>query len=148
MKKFKFNLESLLTMREWEARRTRQALAESSAHVTQLERRMKFLATEKSKTFSSWSANSDQPFTAADRQNMNSQLAELEGQVIEYKQQLNEAIAKRSQAMEDLSVATRRKRAVENLREKRVEEHRTEVFKQEAVEIEDIFNARRAIAAT
>ena len=146
MNKFKFNLESLLVMREWEERRTHQALSETNAQVVQLQDRMKRLSSEKTKAFSGWDVAGATRFSAMDRLNLNSQVAEIENQTVEYRQQLGMALADRARAIEALSVATRRKRAVENLKEKRTQQHLADAYKEESAEIEDIFNARRRIS--
>ena len=46
--------------------------------------------------------------------------------------------------MQALQEAARNRKVVTNLKEKRLREYNAEAFKQEAQEIEDIFNARRS----
>ena len=73
---------------------------------------------------------------------MLNQLTSIEAMKAETRASLQEALERRKAAVDELALATRRKKVVENLKKKRLEEHRAEVFRQEARENEDIYNSR------
>ncbi|MDQ8202534.1 flagellar FliJ family protein [Pelagicoccus sp. SDUM812003] len=144
MKKFRFNLESLLQIREWEERKAQQAFAEAIARVTEAQRAIESAQGEKENAYLAWQTVGDRRFSPAERIALQAQVAEVEGRIAQAEQRLAELEEARRETMEALKVASRNKRVVENLKEKRLQEYRAESLKQESMEIEDIFNGRRS----
>lgn len=143
MKKFTFSLDSLLNLRDLEEQNARSALAEVNAQVERVNQRMVELNAEMEAAYSSWNGESGRRFNAMDRTGLTSQVEDLKRQSNEAMQLKKQAEERRSQAMQHLQEATRNRKVVTNLKEKRLREYQAEVLKQEANEIEDIFNARR-----
>ena len=144
MKKFKFNLDPLLEMRDWEEQKARQGLAEANARVNDACQRIDSCKSELESTYASWQTAGQVKFTAVERLAMQSQITEVESRILQAETSLQEAEQGRVKAMEALKVASRNKKVVENLKEKRLQEYRAELLKKESMEIEDIFNARRS----
>lgn len=142
MRKFKFNLESLLVVRDWEEQKSRQRLSEANARVRVLMGDLDRIWELKESAVESWRQQGAERFSPRDRINMSSQLAALDARRDDLKQQIECAKAERAAAMATLKQATRNKRVVENIRERRFAEHSAEVDHMETIELEDIFNAR------
>lgn len=144
MKRFHFNLEALATLRGWEEQRCQRALGEATREIERLDGEIRSLEGAKERACQGWSAKSQagSRFGPRDRQALQSELSaidELSGQMGEA---LRKAEERRMKAIEALKQAARAKQAVENLKEKRMEAFRSEYYRQEAREIEDIFNSR------
>lgn len=144
MKKFRFNLESLLQIRDWEEQKARQGFAEATARVTSAQNAIEAAKAEKEQAYSAWQTVGERRFTPVERIALQSQVAEVDNRIAQAQQQLQELEKARMEAMEILKVASRNKKVVENLKEKRLREYQAETLKQESMEIEDIFNARRS----
>lgn len=144
MKKFTFKLASLLTVRDWEEQRAQQRLGEANLRVAMLERRIAEIRDGKSAALSSWTGSTRDRFTAADRLMMNAQVADTERELRKAEAALVEAHEAKRLAMLELETASRGKKVVQNLKDRRYEEFRAEAYRQEANEVEDIFNARRS----
>ncbi len=144
MRKFKFNLESLLVVRGWEETRALQALASANAAISDLEERLARSEQALEKAYAAWEDSGSTRFSPTDRHALVSQTAQIQAQIGQSRQQLVEMQKKRTQAMDTLRSASREKKVVESLKEKRFEAHRAESYRQEAIEIEDVFNARRS----
>lgn len=143
MKKFTFSLESLLNLRDLEEQNAKTALAEVNARIERIKQQMQDLDVSINQAYSSWNGESGRRFSAMDRMGLSSQIADLKKQSAETMQLRQQAMEQRALAMDRLKEATRNRKVVTNLKEKRLHEHQAEALKQEANEIEDIFNARR-----
>jgi len=144
MKKFRFNLEGLLKLRGWEEQRARQALSGFSAEIARLERSVETLSEERSFAVQNWAANNMRGFRPADRMAISSQLEGIQTLTAETNAALARVLKQRQDAIERLNRAIRAKKVVENLKARRLEEYRADIERQEAKEMEDVFNARRS----
>lgn len=144
MKKFKFNLEALLVMRGWEEQRARQAMSEANAHVNRLNARIDEMKFEVDRAYAGWQSASSGKFTPAERIGLASQVAEIQARSQAASQELADARQRCAQAMKALRSASQAKKVVESLKDRRYQEYSVELQKQEATEIEDVFNARRS----
>lgn len=145
MKKFVFSLESLLSLRELEEQNAKSSLAEANAQVEQVSQQLQQLEASEEKAYASWNGESGRRFSAMDRLGLSSQVADLKRQHAEVQELKRKVEQQRSEMMQKLHQATRSRKVVTNLKEKRLQEHMVEVQKQETNEIEDIFNARRGV---
>lgn len=143
MKKFRFNLEALLKLRDWEEQRSRSALGLAAQEVERLRARIDELSQDQDRAFSAWDGTGSQTFTPADRAALVNQVSAIRGSAEQAAAELKDALERRKAAMAQLVAASRQKRVVESLKTRRQEEHRVEAFRAETLEIEDIFNARR-----
>ena len=143
MKKFVFNLESVLGLREWEEQLSRQAFSEASSKVVELEERIRNVEVESQAVFENWSKVNSGSFSRNDRLALISGADALSQLRAEAESNLEEANRKRDEAMAKLSEAIRAKKVVENLKQRRLEEYQAETLRADTQEIEDIFNARR-----
>lgn len=143
MKKFTFSLDSLLNLRDLEEQNARTALAEVNAQIGRIDQQMEQLAASVDEVYASWNGESGRRFNAMDRMGLSSQVSELKRQSAEAEQLKQQTVLQRAEAMQKLQEATRARKVVTNLKEKRFQEYQAELLKQEANEIEDIFNARR-----
>lgn len=144
MKKFTFNLDPLLVLRERDEQKARMALSEINAHVERINQQIAQLESSVAGTYDSWDGQSGRRFSPMDRMGLSAQVADLQRQTEQARNQMHEAEQERTKAMQALMEASRNRKVVTNLKEKRLLEYNAEVIKQEAIEIEDIFNARRS----
>ena len=145
MKKFSFSLDSLLSLRDLEEQNARTALAEANAQVARIEREISELETSVDQAYASWNGESGRCFNAMDRLGLSGQVAELKRRSAEAAELKRQFLERRSEAMDRFNETMRNRKVVTNLKEKRLREYQAEVLKQEAIEIEDIFNARRSV---
>ncbi|MDQ8182345.1 flagellar export protein FliJ [Pelagicoccus sp. SDUM812005] len=144
MKKFSFNLDPLLALRERDEQNARNALSEVNAQVERINQHIAKLEDSVTGTYASWDGQSGRRFSPMDRMGLSHQVADLKRQADEARKLMQKAQERRSKAMQALQEATRNRKIVTNLKEKRFKEYTAEVEKQEATEIEDIYNARRS----
>ncbi|MBC2606007.1 flagellar export protein FliJ [Pelagicoccus albus] len=144
MKKFTFSLDSLLNLRELEEQNAKAALARENAFVEQITMRIQELESLVEGAYGSWDGQAGRKFNSMDRMGLSAQIADLQKTAGEARSALAAAKTKRAKAMKSLQDATRNRKVVTNLKEKRFKEYTAEVLKQEANEIEDVFNARRS----
>ena len=142
MKKFTFNLESVLGLREWEEQLSQQAFAAASSEVLKLEKRISEAESQANAVFENWTAESGDRFSRNERLAMIGNAEALQRSRQEAENALREASEKRRQAMDRLSEAIRAKKVVENLKQRRLDAYRAEVERIETQEIEDAFNSR------
>jgi len=142
MKKFKFNLEGLLKLRGWEEQRSRQALSSLTSEIARLEQSIVTMEDDRRYAVDNWAAENMKGFRPADRMALSSQLEGIQTLTAETNAALTRALQQRQEAIERLNKAVRAKKVVENLKERRLEEYRADVERQEAKELEDVFNAR------
>ncbi len=143
MKKFKFQLQALMTIREWDEQNARQELGRISAKIGDLKEKLEKLEQEKTKARNFWMTQSEYTFNAGMRVAFDTSLKDFAEREQMVKKQLEEAREKRAEALSELEAASRRKKIVENLKEKRFAEYQAAYDKHEANEIEDSFYARR-----
>lgn len=143
MKKFIFSLESVLGLREWEEQAFRQTFNEVSSEVTLLEERIRNMENESDGVFEKWNATYPDAFTRSDRLALMGSVGSMHRMKLEMKASLEAANLKREEALKELTQAVRNKKVVESLKEKRLEAYQAESVLREALEIEDIYNARR-----
>ncbi len=143
MKKFAFNLESLMGLREWEEQSSRQAFSEISQEVNRLQERIANVDSEKSAMFDQWGESKSESFSRNDRLALMGRIDAIGRRAEEAKAALDEAIKKRERALAKMVKCIHEKKVVENLKERRLEEYRADVFREETHEIEDAYNCRR-----
>lgn len=144
MKKFKFSLESLLTLREWEEQRAQQGLAEANAQIDRIQSRLQRLNQSIDRAYQTWNGSEKRSFSPMERLGLSSSVEDLRREVEETSKALQEAATRRTRALEALVDAARNRKVVTNLKSTRLRSYREDVQRQEAIEIEDIFNARRS----
>ncbi len=144
MKRFIFNLDPLLVLRERDEQNARMALSEVNAQIERINQQISRFEAMVSGTYDSWDGQSGRRFSPMDRMGLASQVANLQRQAEQARHELQQAQQRRVAAMEKVKEASRNRKVVTNLKEKRFLEYTAEVQKQEANEIEDIFNARRS----
>lgn len=143
MKKFKFQLEALMTIRERSEQEARQALANAMREIEELKASVQKLETSKLNATNQWVSSNQEGFKPSERIAYDFQILSLQQQAIALENSIKGADEKRRQAIARLEKAVQEKRIVENMKEKRLREYERELQKHEANEIEDIFNARR-----
>ena len=111
--------------------------------IGDLEGQLEALELEKRATNDSWLSRSEQTFSAGQRRVLDSSMHEMEVRVRDLTTRLNETQQKRLDALKELEAASRRKKIVENLKEKRLAEYKAAYDKHEANEIEDSIYGRR-----
>ena len=144
MKKFSFNLESILVLRERDDQNARATLTEANAYVERVNQEIARLESSISGAYDSWDGQSGRRFTPMDRIGLSGQVAALQAETMQAKKKLQAAHERRAKAIRLLQEASRNRKVVTNLKEKRLQAHTAELLKREANEIEDIFNARRS----
>jgi len=143
MKKFVFNLESVLGLRKWEEQVSRQEFTEVSREVTLLEKRIRNMESESAGVFEKWNTSYVDTFTRNDRLVLMGSVDSMRRLELEVKASLETANLKRKEALDKMTQAVRSKKVVESLKEKRLDAYKAESILLEALEIEDIYNARR-----
>jgi flagellar FliJ protein len=143
MKKFSFNLESVLGLRKWEEQRSQQAFAEAASEVAKLEERISAAESQATAVFENWNASSGTRFSRNERLAMIGNAEALQKSRLEAEELLREANEKRREAMDRLKEAVRAKKVVETLKQRRLDDYRAEVERIETQEVEDAFNSRR-----
>ncbi|MEM9158771.1 MAG: hypothetical protein AAGB46_06940 [Verrucomicrobiota bacterium] len=142
MKKFNFHLEGLLTLRDWEEQKARQALGEISSEITGLRANIAELERMKEQMFERWNAECGGTFSPQLRISMEAENTQMKQRELRLRGEIRKAEARKAEAIGELKKRARAKQVVENLKERRLEEFRSEFYRQEALEIEDIFNSR------
>ena len=142
MKKFKFQLDGLLTLRDWEEQKAKQKLGEVTGRIAQLKNDIESIGNQKTALFASWSEDNQKSFSPMQRIALEAQVALFGTQTKDLQKNIQEAEQQRLKAIQELKEVARSKQVVENLKEKRMEEFRVEFYRQESREIEDIFNSR------
>ena len=142
MKKFVFSLETLLKLRRWEEQVARQALVESDRRVAESELSVaKALEAEQS-IFNAWGGSNRASFKRDERLSLDAALSSAENALKEARDHLGEARLERREAMNSLARAIRARKVVEDLKTRRYELHLIDANRREAIEVEDVFNAR------
>ncbi len=142
MKRFSFNLKGLLGLREWEEQLAQQNLSRATSRVVDLESRIHKMDEEEKAVCEQWNESSAASFTRNDRVALQGRMEQARSDAIELQNTLRQARAEREKALAAMSVAMQKKKVVEDLKQRRLEEYRSEVARQEILEIEDIYNAR------
>lgn len=147
MKKFIFQLQALMTIREWDEKNAHQELGRVNARIVEVESKMSALRESEGKMRHTWNPESGQRFNAATRIALDVSLKEISDRIEQLDNELEVAQRERLAALTELEATSRRKKIVENLREKRLAEYQAAYDKHEASEIEDSFYARRKNAS-
>ncbi len=142
MKKFSFNLKALLDLREWEEQVARNAFSQSVHEISVLEDRARLAEEEKESICQQWSESCSESFTKNDRLGLMAAIANASRASEESIRALEAAHKRRDQALAKLKYAVRSRKAVANLKQRRMEEYHAEALRQDTIEIEDIYNAR------
>ena len=124
MKKFKFSLEKVLSLREFEENQAQIELAKAISVVTELNNKLKFIANERVK-------NNDA------RSNY------IEG--LDYQKEiLLEELAQAELILEEkrqiMIEAMKKRKALEKLKEKQLQEYKKEILKEEEKVLDEIKN--------
>ncbi|EDY81040.1 hypothetical protein VDG1235_657 [Verrucomicrobiia bacterium DG1235] len=120
------------------------ALTEVNNQIEGIKQQIDNLEASVAGTYSSWDGESGRRFSPMDRVGLAAQVADLQRQTEQARQAMQGAENRRAKAMQSLQNASRNRKVVTNLKEKRLQAYNAELLKQEANEIEDIFNGRRS----
>ncbi len=142
MKRFSFNLKGLLGLREWEERVAQQNLSRATQSVVELETRIRQLGEEQESICEYWNESSATSFSRNDRIALQGRMEQTRVDEKALRESLSQAKAEREKALSALTQAMRKKKIVEDLKQRRLEAHRSEVARLENLEVEDIYNAR------
>lgn len=142
MKPFRFRLESVLTLRNWEEERARTAYGQA----LEVERRVAGALEEIENRFqadlAAFRSAAEKPISAAARAHHWRHLFSIEQERHQANQRLVGARRIREQKMKLLIDAHRRVMVLRSLRERQAQAHRTEMLRQEEREIGDLIGAR------
>jgi len=143
MRRFHFKLESLLMLRGWEEQKARAALSAANAQLAQGERRVASIRLQTESVYESWDDSSGRRFSTMDRLGVSSAVEKLQEQEKLAEQEKAHAEQRRQEAMSALASASMRRGVLSNLKEKRLRDHAADLLRQDEIEIEDAYNARR-----
>lgn len=136
MKKFKFSLEKVLSLREFEENQAQIELAKAISVVTELNNKLKFIATERVK-------NNDARSNSTDLSYLMSIENYIEG--LDYQKEiLLEELAQAELILEEkrqiMIEAMKKRKALEKLKEKQLQEYKKEILKEEEKVLDEIKN--------
>lgn len=136
MKKFKFSLEKVLSLREFEENQAQIELAKAISVVTELNNKLKFIANERVK-------NNDARSNSTDLSYLMSIENYIEG--LDYQKEiLLEELAQSELILEEkrqiMIEAMKKSKALEKLKEKQLQEYKKEILKEEEKVLDEIKN--------
>ncbi len=136
MKKFKFSLEKVLSLREFEENQAQIELAKAISVVTELNNKLKFIAKERVK-------NNDARSNSTDLSYLMSIENYIEG--LDYQKEiLLEELAQAELILEEkrqiMIEAMKKRKALEKLKEKQLQEYKKEILKEEEKVLDEIKN--------
>lgn len=141
MKRFRFNLEKLLELRRFAEEEAERELARAIGELSELERRLASLAEERAQVARERFSH---PHSVAELRHLELYLLRLDQQ----KEKLLEAMAIAFQnverARQNYLEASRDKRVVEKLKEKKQAQYKKELFKEETRLLDDLGGRKRS----
>lgn len=141
MKRFQFNMEKVLELRRYEERRWEMKLGEITGKCVSVNRRIKEHAETRNKVFSKRRITSESAFSdfrLADRYIMR-----LEKEKEKLSLELKEYEKEREQIKKKYLEASRKRKVIEKLKERKQEQYYHQQRKEEQKEIDDITASRR-----
>ena len=136
MKKFKFSLEKVLSLREFEENQAQIELAKAISVVTELNNKLNFIANERVK-------HNDARSNSTDLSYLMSIENYIEG--LDYQKEiLLEELAQAELILEEkrqiMIEAMKKRKALEKLKEKQLQEYKKEILKEEEKVLDEIKN--------
>lgn len=142
MKRFRFRLEPVLTVRNWEEERAKTAYGQALQQERRIAGELRAVEVRIDAGVSEWRAQSARPTHPSERTMRWQHLLSLERERADVAGKLVSARRIREQKMKTLVDAHRRVRVLETLREKQSQAHTADQRRREEREIDDIVNAR------
>jgi flagellar FliJ protein len=138
MKKFKFSLEKVLSLREFEEKQAQIELGKAQSVVNDLNNQLKYIASEKLKTNEARSNSSDLSFLISIEKYMNG---------LEYKKELLlEELAKAQLVLEEKRAivveAIKKRKSLEKLKEKQFDEYKKQYNLEEEKILDEISTSK------
>ena len=138
MKKFKFSLEKVLSLREFEEKQAQIELGKAQTIVNDLNNQLKYIASEKLKTNEARSNSSDLSFLISIEKYMNG---------LEYKKELLlEELAKAQLVLEEKRAivveAIKKRKSLEKLKEKQFDEYKKQYNLEEEKILDEISTSK------
>jgi len=138
MKKFEFNMQKILDLREFEEKQAQLELGKAVARETEIQKTLEMIAQQRLNTMTS----SEDIDDINQLYKMNTYLLLLEQRKEHLLQELTQAKLVTEEKREEMKQAMMKVKALEKLKEARFEEWSLENKKKEAVELDDINNSK------
>lgn len=142
MSRFRFRLEPVLTLRNWEEERARSAYGQSLRQEARFVEALKAVDARVDESVAEWRREISQPCAPLVRTSRLRDLVALERERNDTAQKLISARRIREQKMKVLIDAHQRVRVLETLRNQRQQAHLTEMRRREERELDEIVSAR------
>ena len=142
MKKFVFNLAALLELREWDEQKARQNYMIAFRNARQMELAVRDSGAEKESILESWNQRGSERFSRNDRLALEASILESNRKHEEFVTRFELAKKEERAGLAKVSDAIRKRKAVENLKQRRFQAYQSEIAKAEFSEIEDIYSSR------
>ena len=142
MRKFVFNLAALLNLREWEEQGARQNYLVAARKARQMELAVRDAGKKREAILDSWNETSAEAFNRNERLALEGSISEVNRAEEDCLTRFDTAKAEEQKARAEVNKAIRRRKAVQNLKQRRFEAYKADADKAELSEIEDIYNAR------
>lgn len=140
MKRFQFNMEKVLELRRYEERRWELKLGEVTGRCVSINRRIKEHTEDRRRVFASrrlGDSRSFYDFQVADRYAMR-----LEQEKKKLRSELEECEKEREQIRKKFMEASRKRKVIERLKERKQEQYYKEQRKEEQKELDDLASSR------
>jgi len=138
MKKFEFNMQKILDLREFEEKQAQLELGKAVARETEIQKTLEMIAQQRLNTMTS----SEDIDDINQLYKMNTYLLLLEQRKEHLLQELTQAKLVTEEKREEMKQAMMKVKALEKLKEARFEEWSLKNKKKEAVELDDINNSK------
>ncbi|RME69294.1 MAG: hypothetical protein D6781_08915 [Verrucomicrobia bacterium] len=138
MKAFRFRLEPLITLRNWEEERARVAFGQAIEHERRIQARLQAVETDLEAGFRAW----EQARIVREKNECWQHLEFLRAERANILGMLEEARREREEKARQLMDAHKRLQTLETLKNKRREAHLAEMRRREELELDDIVSAR------
>lgn len=142
MKAFRFRLESVLTLRNWDEERARTELSQSLARERRYERNLAEVDQMIDQSLSSWMADRQAGGSAAREVGQWAHLNHLDHNRRDLNEKLQVARKLREEKTAKLLECRQKRRVIEKLKERQHDAYRKDLQGRLEREIEDLFNAR------
>lgn len=142
MKAFRFRLESVLTLRNWDEERARTELSQSLARERRYERNLSEVDQMIDHSLASWMAERQAGGSASREVGQWAHLNHLDHNRRELNEKLQVARKLREEKTAKLLECRQKRRVIEKLKERQHDAYRKDLQGRLEREIEDLFNAR------
>lgn len=136
MKKFKFSLEKVLSLREFEENQAQIELAKAISVVTELNNKLKFIAKERVKNNDARSNSTDLSYLMS----IENYIEGLDYQKEILLEELTQAELILEEKRQIMIEAMKKRKALEKLKEKQLQEYKKEILKEEEKVLDEIKN--------